>query len=310
MSLPLPLAGPAGLPRSLRPWIALPAGELLAEKFPLLTKNPLTRTEMTAPARPPVLDLLEQIDLLEIRFLPEPAWLPPQKPKIFHWNYGLIEREFASLFRKLSRNIDDYPLFSADLGPAAVLRQGILPLSASLSPQKLEEGIGRSTDLIRKYFKGRIALENYNYYPTGLYEHICEPQFIGRILEKFGLFLVLDLAHAQVSAHNLNLDFKKYLLEMPLDRTAEIHLSRAYIPKDRRSLAADRHLKPGTRELGLLDWLLDRLPQPDPVLAIECYQSLGQVTAAYEDLYRLLDARAARPPAEAVFRAQGELTLS
>ncbi len=97
-------------------------------------------------------------------------------------------------------------------------------------------------------------MENYNYYPTGLYEHVTEPDFIRRILSEFGLGLTLDLAHGAVTAHNRGLTPMDYFEDLPLERALEIHISRPFLPPSPRLFAADAHQAPKEREW---DWLME-----------------------------------------------------
>ncbi|MDR0547848.1 MAG: DUF692 family protein [Deltaproteobacteria bacterium] len=223
-------------------------------------------------------------DVLEIKSYPEPAWLPQDKNRVFHWNYGFVEEDFFSNLPIFGKKLLKVRLFSADLGPASSVRQGILPLAKIYRPNELEKKMDAALNLVRQYYSGPIGAENYNYYPTGLYERIADPRFITRLIKKFGLYLVLDLAHARVSAFNLKTPILDYLGQLPLSRVAEIHVSRPYIPKQKNALAVDTHLPPGPTEWRLLKWLLTRIPPPWPLLVVECYQSSSIVLAAYEKL--------------------------
>jgi hypothetical protein len=228
--------------------------------------------------------LAAMADILEIRAYPEPAWLPKNKGRAFHFSVGFAEESFSDALSEIGQYLPGSLMFSADLGPASITRQGILPLSKILSIKELEKKIEEALTLSRNYYSGPIGAENYNYYPTGLYERICDPKFISRLLKKFGLFLVLDLAHALVSAYNLKTPVLDYLGQLPLDRVAEIHLSRPHIPTQKNALAVDAHFPPGKREWRLLRWLLARLPKPWPLLVVECYQSPQILFEAYEGL--------------------------
>ena len=58
-----------------------------------------------------------------------------------------------------------------------------------------------------------IGLENNNYYPTPAYEIITEGEFISEVLDKNNLFLLLDIAHAMVTAHNKKISYKSAVKE-------------------------------------------------------------------------------------------------
>jgi uncharacterized protein len=83
-----------------------------------------------------------------------------------------------------------------------------------------------------------LILENLDYCPGGAYEHICEPQFIAAVLVETGAGLLLDLAHARVSAVRLGMPIGEYLAQLPLDRVRQIHVSS---PRRRDGTLADAH---------------------------------------------------------------------
>ena len=48
-----------------------------------------------------------------------------------------------------------------------------------------------------------LLLENFNYHPTNAYEYICEPELFSILLDEIGCGMLLDFAHARISAHNM-----------------------------------------------------------------------------------------------------------
>lgn len=79
-----------------------------------------------------------------------------------------------------------------------------------------------------------LAVENLDYHPGGAYEYICEPVFINEIFKRNeNLYLLLDIAHAEISAvgllgkkpeHRLGAT-REYLKRLPLERVIEIHIN-------------------------------------------------------------------------------------
>jgi hypothetical protein len=267
--LPSPQNFKNPLPRH-RPLIGLPVGEMM-----------FIPTEVTR-------ILAQKADVLEIKSELDPEWLPKDKPRVFHWGYGLVEDDFKRFFPTIRPRLNQALGFSADLGPSATTRQGVLPMSKILSPKAMETIIGQTLDVVRQSYSGALSVENYNYYPTGLYERVCEPDYISRLLEKFDLRLVLDLAHAEVSAHNLKTPLRAYLESMPWERITEIHISRPYIPSQKQALAVDAHWPPQKTQWDLLKWALKKIPLANPLLVVECYQSHQIVAQAYQELESIL----------------------
>lgn len=100
---------------------------------------------------------------------------------------------------------------------------------------------------------------DYNSYETakGLYEYICQPDFIKELLTKTGCGFLLDLSHARVSAKNLGYNnYIDYIDLLPLEKVVEIHLSRPEIKPD---IAYDRHLPVTDEEIDIILSLRSRL---------------------------------------------------
>lgn len=83
-----------------------------------------------------------------------------------------------------------------------------------------------------------LILENLDYCPGGAYEHVCEPGFIAGVLAETGAGLLLDLAHARVSAARMGVPIGEYLAQLPLDRVRQLHISG---PRPRDGVLADAH---------------------------------------------------------------------
>lgn len=234
---------------------------------------------------PLVRRLAEEAEVWSVRRLPEPGWLAGHtKKRVFHWDLGPTLADFQKAFlaegldRYLAEN--DIELFSFDLGPSARGHLGILPLSKPLGREAIFRHSAKGLTFIRKFYQGPLAVENYNYYPTGLYEHITEPDFIREYLEEFGFGLALDLAHGAVTAHNTGLTPEEYFEALPLEKVRELHISRPFLPPSPRLFAADAHRGPGSREWAWLEGLKKRLA-PAPVF-IEYYKNaaaLGRLQA-------------------------------
>ena len=229
-----------------------------------------------------------------------PAWLGDlirrsrNRRLSFHWGLGPVEADFRPAFRRegLDRLLAEtqVELFSFDLGPAARRRAGPFPCSRPLRAAALRRHTETALKFIRCHYRGPLAAENYNYYPTGLYGPVTEPDFIRAHLAEFDLGLVLDLAHARVTAHNLGLNPAAYLAALPLERTAEIHLSRPWLPPPASRLqAADAHEAPGPEEWRILRNILEnpRLPARVPVF-VEYYGNLSKLGLAQRHLKELL----------------------
>jgi len=120
-----------------------------------------------------------------------------------------------------------------------------------------------------------IAVENNNYYPTKAYHRVTDADFIREIVYGNDLFLLFDMAHAGVTAHNRKLDYTDYKGSLPLERMIQIHICRHSINED--SVAYDEHHLPGKAELEELKGL------------ISLYRGVKYLTIEYyKDAYKLI----------------------
>ena len=114
-----------------------------------------------------------------------------------------------------------------------------------------------------------LLLENFNYHPTNAYEYICEPDTFSQLMDEVGCDMLLDLAHAQISARNMQWsDPKAYLEKLPLAKVREIHINH---PFEDGTQMLDRHGPITEQDLELLRWTLERTPQAEAI-TLESHQ--------------------------------------
>ena len=90
----------------------------------------------------------------------------------------------------------------------------------------------------------QIGIENNNYYPTGAYDISTSVNFLLEVLSIDGMHLLLDIAHAKVSAYNLDIDLFDYI--MPLLQTQlckQVHICEPAIVTNESGLSImiDKH---------------------------------------------------------------------
>jgi len=119
----------------------------------------------------------------------------------------------------------------------------------------------------------KIALENNNYYQTPAYDVVTDADFLREIVEDNNIYFLFDIAHAQVTAHNKNIDLDRYIDELPLDSVIQIHLCKYGVLGD--GTASDLHEIPD--EL-LIDYALKFINKyPVQYLTIEYYQNADKL---------------------------------
>lgn len=120
------------------------------------------------------------------------------------------------------------PWFSLHLGfstERVIFDEHMLPRSMLLERDELLGRIVATATAAAGRLDVPLLLENLDYCPEGAYEHVCEPAFIGAVLEATGCGLLLDLGHLVVSASWLGWTPEEMLEELPLERLVELHVS-------------------------------------------------------------------------------------
>lgn len=98
-------------------------------------------------------------------------------------------------------------------------------LSPTPDKKTLLETIITNTRALAESIDVPLLLENLDYNLGGAYEFICEPSFIAEVLERTNTDMLLDIAHARVSASHFGVSIKEYLAELPMVRVKQLHIS-------------------------------------------------------------------------------------
>lgn len=72
----------------------------------------------------------------------------------------------------------------------------------------------------------KLLVENNNHLGTDAYDVVTDPEFISELAAHAGVGLLLDVAHARISARNTGVDERSYLAELPLGSVRQVHLSK------------------------------------------------------------------------------------
>jgi uncharacterized protein (UPF0276 family) len=88
-----------------------------------------------------------------------------------------------------------------------------------------------------------IAVENNNYFPTQAYQTVTDGDFLTELTERTGCGLLLDVAHAMITAHNTGRRLEEYTATLPLARTVQLHICEPELRPG--MIATDAHHCPG-----------------------------------------------------------------
>ena len=125
-----------------------------------------------------------------------------------------------------------------------------------LTPGSALERIASTVETLREHTNLPILLENIAHYEwSERPSFVSDPQWITAALEMSETHLLLDLAHARVSAYHRVDNELEYIAALPLERVWEIHLSAPRLENDG---LRDRHLPLQGRDYELLDFALTR----------------------------------------------------
>lgn len=166
---------------------------------------------------------------------------PTRTPFLLHngvWNWSLGHPEAFSDSDVLGQTrerlaLTGAPCLSVHLGYSTAQVEfkrgsGFVPASVPAEPlarDALFTAITQNLRALQKAINVPLLIEGLDYNPTGAYEHVCEPEFMAEVLGATDASLLLDLAHAQVSASRLGYELEAYLAALPLKRVKQLHVS-------------------------------------------------------------------------------------
>ena len=221
----------------------------------------------------------------------------PGKIHFLECSYNIADLEFASKLEKsgllAALRSGKYESFACDIGPNCETVMGYspngfsraMPTSPPISDEEYLKRAAKNVGWLRGHYSGYIQVENLNYFPTGAYERVCEPDFVCQILEATGLGLLLDIGHAVVSTHYLGYDdVMSYINGLPLHRVREIQVSRAGMMG---GVFEDLHEVPGEVELSIVRKIIANGYDIE-YLTVEYYRDLDILCGVYRSIARSL----------------------
>jgi len=153
------------------------------------------------------------------------------------------------------------PWLSAHIGfscEAVTWEQTFVPAPGTrlLSRDEARANIVRNARQLAAAVPVPLLLENIPRFFNRAHDHVTAPDFVAQVIAETGCGLLLDLAHAQVSAAALGYPVHDYLARLPLARTVEIHVSG---PRLRDGVLTDCHEPLQEEDCRLLAWVLERI---------------------------------------------------
>lgn len=210
---------------------------------------------------------------------------------LVHTHLSLVQPDFGDAIDFAALERAPVRRFSFDIGPCyrhtTIVDAQYVGQGDKLSPAQVLDLAEQSLDRVRHRFPPgcELAFENLNFYPTGAYDGVCDAAFCNEAGRRLGIGMVLDVAHARVTAANMGSTFAAFADELDLANVREIHLSRPGRRTD--GLAVDLHDQPQAEEFAILADLLARITGRVDVV-IEYYRDVDGIVAAYDRLFEML----------------------
>lgn len=122
-----------------------------------------------------------------------------------------------------------------------------------------------------------VALEHFPYTKsTPHLRYAADSQTFSKVIVDTDCMLLLDLAHARITANSLGIDVKNYISDLPLDRLVEMHVTGI---RTHNGLEED-HFSMDQEDWVLFDWALNQVKagiwQRPRIVAFE-YGGIGEV---------------------------------
>lgn len=138
--------------------------------------------------------------------------------------------------------------------------------------------------VVEQFGAERVIAENVPYSGEAgkVLRPAVEPAVIHQVLEKTGCGLLLDISHARIAAHHLEIDAHTYMSQLPVERLKELHFTGLHGMNGR----LQDHLSILETDWPFLEWVMERIQQGEwarPwMLALE-YGGIGEKFAWRSD---------------------------
>ncbi len=212
-------------------------------------------------------------------------------PELFHCELSVVQRWSEADRDELRELAAQTNLVLLSLHVSSRFQNNILEEGVFIGSGKpythaaLLKNAYENAAFVRSAFGPQVDLlvENNNDLRTDAYEIVTEPSFISELCLAVDAGLLLDVAHARISAHNKGLTDEEYFTLLPLDQVRQVHLSKHGI---RGEWAYDAHCELDEDDWSFFMALLDGLPRLE-YATIEVYQNLESLLVMLDRLHAI-----------------------
>ncbi|MFH1645319.1 MAG: DUF692 family multinuclear iron-containing protein [Candidatus Omnitrophota bacterium] len=215
---------------------------------------------------------------------------------LFHFNNDLVhlwgnrEKKIISSTINKNENLDLISFHIASCYAKPEIRNEIFyPIGRKSSPKTMLRNAKENIEYLKTVIDKKhicIAAENNNFYPTGAYKYITEPEFINSVIDECNIYLLYDIAHARITSHNKKISYEKYKQKLQLKKMIQLHISKEDI--DDKDLAYDAHNLPDKSLCSEVKELVD--VYDCRYLTVEYYRNLNKLTRilkSYRKLFQM-----------------------
>ena len=235
--------------------------------------------------------IIKHSDCLELR--ERTLHLDFQKEHLFHVDKDLTlvwDSNFKKFFLKILKKKDKLKLITFQstrcCGGEKIINGRFQLYGKIYSKNELILNAKKNIQWLRRNLKKKIkiGLENNNYYPEPAYNIVTDGNFISEIVIKNKIFLLLDLAHAFITAYNKKINLEKYINSLPLSKTIQLHITNSRVVKfSKNKIAVDTHDLPLKKNFELVNKILKKCPSIQ-YLTIEYYKNAQKLIKSIKKL--------------------------
>lgn len=126
----------------------------------------------------------------------------------------------------------------------------------------IEKAVKDVQEAISRFGVENIILENSPYHADArasfrLLRPAAEPKVIAEVIRQTGCGLLLDVDHARVSSHYMNMSFEDYIAELPTDRVKELHMTGTRMHAQEGWLESHHEMR--QKDWSIFDWALHQI---------------------------------------------------